>query len=285
MITKYFNAKMNYPDVKFGISSWTYPWSVGVANGPVPPSKLTVMDLLQKAIALDVKILQIADNLPLEKLSQAELLEFRTAATANNISIEVGTKGIDAEHLMNFLDIAVFLKSTVVRTLPGSINHKADLSEVEINLRKVLPAYQRAGVVIVLENYEAFTAIEYVDLMQGINHPNLRMCIDLANALGKMEEPYYFMEKLAPFCGNFHFKDFEVVRSQSFLGFSVVGKPAGEGVIPVKWVMSQLMKYDLYPSMIIEAWPPFQENIEETIKMENEWAKQSVDYLRTLRWE
>ena len=149
---------MNGSDLKFGISSWTYPWSVGVANGPVPPSKLTVMDLLQKAISLDVKILQIADNLPLEKLSQTELLELRTAATANNISIEVGTKGINSEHLLNFLEIAKFLNSPVVRTLPGSINHKADLSEVEMSLRKVLPAYKKAGVVIVLENYEAFTA-------------------------------------------------------------------------------------------------------------------------------
>jgi 3-oxoisoapionate decarboxylase len=283
---KHFNdLKMNYPDVKFGISSWTYPWSVGVANGPQPPSKLTVMDLLQKAKTLDVKLLQIADNIPLEKLSREELAELRSVAQEMNISLEVGTKGIEVDHLLNFLEIAVFLNSPIIRTLPGSILNKPELSEVGSNLRKVLPAFEKAGVVLVLENYEAFSAQEYLELMQSINHSNLRMCIDLANALGKMEGPYYFMEKLAPWCGNFHFKDVVVNRSTSFLGFSVIGKPVGQGDIPIKWVMAQLMKYNLYPTLIIEFWPPFQKTIEETMKMENEWALQSVEFMRTLRWE
>ena len=275
---------MNYPDIKFGISSWTYPWSVGVANGPQPLSRLTVMDLLHKANELDVKLLQIADNIPLEKLSQTELAEFRTAAIEQSISIEVGTKGINVDHLLKFLDIAKFLNSPILRTLPGSINEKADLAEVEMIMKKILPAFEKAGVVIVLENYEAFTAVEYLELMQRINHPNLRMCIDLANALGKMEGPYYFMGKLAPFCGNFHYKDVEIVRSPSFLGFSIIGKPSGQGNIPIKWVMAEVAKYNLYPSLIIEFWPPFKETIEETMKMENEWALQSVDFMKTLRW-
>lgn len=275
---------MNYRDVNFGISSWTYPWSVGVTNGPQPPSKLTGIDLVHKAKELDVKLLQIADNIPLENFSRSELAELRATAIDRNISIEVGTKGIDVDHLLKFLDIAKYLNSPIVRTLPGRVGEKANLTEVECNMKKVLSAFEKAGVVIVLENYEAFTANEYLGLMQRINHPNLRMCIDLANALGKMEGPYYFTEKLAPYCGNFHYKDVEVVRSQSFLGFSIVGKPSGQGNIPIKWVMAQLMKYNLYPSLIIEFWPPFKETIEETIKMENEWAEQSVNYLRTLHW-
>jgi len=271
--------------VKFGISSWTFPWSVGVANGPQPTSKLSVMDLLNKANELDVNLIQIADNILLENLSRNELIELRSAAINQNISLEVGTKGIGVDHLLNFLDIATFLNSPILRTLPGSIDKKADLATVEINIKKVLPAFEKAGVVIVLENYEAFSAQEYLELMQRVNHPNFRMCIDLANALGFMEGPYYFMEKLAPYCGNFHYKDIEVVRSQSFLGFSIIGKPAGQGVLPIKWVMAQLMKYGLFPYLIIEAWPPFKNSIEETIQMENEWAKQSVDHLRTLSWE
>lgn len=276
---------MNYPDVKFGISSWTFPWSVGVANGPQPTAKISVMDLLNKANELNVNLIQIADNIPLENFSQFELAELNYAADEQSISIEVGTKGIDAVHLMKYLGIAKSLNSRILRTLPGSINNKANLAQVESSMKKVLPAFEKAGVVIVLENYEAFTAVEYLELMQRINHPNLRMCIDLANALGRMEGPYYFMEKLAPFCGNFHYKDVEVVRSPSFLGFNVIGKPSGQGDIPIKWVMAQLVKYNLYPSLIIEFWPPFKETIEETMKMENEWAVQSVEFMKTLRWE
>ena len=275
---------MKRTDLNFGISSWTYPWSVGVAEGPQPASKMTATGLLDKAHELDVKLLQIADNLPLEKLSMAELTELRSYAVELGISLEVGTKGFSTDHLLNFLDIAGFLNSPILRTLPGSFKEKVDLAEVEVCIREILPAFEKAGVVLTLENTEAFTAQAYLELMEKINHPNLRMCIDLANALGKMEGPNYFLQKLAPWCGNYHFKDVKIIRSPSLMGFSVVGKPSGQGDIPINWVMPHLKSYDLFPSIIIEFWPPFTETIEETMKLEHEWAKQSVEFMRTLSW-
>jgi 3-oxoisoapionate decarboxylase len=271
------NKKLN-----FGISSWTFPWSVGTINGPQPESRLTVIDLLNKAIELEVELIQIADNLPLESVPHSELVELRAAATEYGISIEVGTKGTDPHHLRNFLEIAKTLGSPIVRTLPGSFIKKTDIEEVEINLRDVLPDFEKADVKLVLENTEAYTGLEYLELMQRINHQNIRMCIDLANALGRMEGPLYFMDLLASYCGSFHFKDVDIIRSPNLMGFSVTGKPAGQGSIPVKWAMSKLKSFGLFPSVIIELWPPLLDTIEGTIEMENKWAKQSVDYLKSL---
>ena len=275
---------MNHRTVKFGISSWTFPWAVGVVNGPHPPSRLSAMGLLEKAIKLNVKLLQIADNLPLESLPQSELKELNSVAIKRKISLEVGTKGIDFDHLIRFLEVARFLKSPIVRTLPGSFVNKINLEDVELNLRRVLPAFEKAGIILVLENTEAFSVQEYFGLMEGINHPNLRMCIDLANALGKMEGPYYFMEKIAPYCGNYHYKDIDIVRSPNLMGFTIIGKPSGQGIIPIKWVMDELLKYNLNPSIIIELWPAFQGTIEETVRIEDDWAKKSVDFMRGLNW-
>ena len=271
--------------LNFGISSWTFPWSVGTINGPQPESRLTVIDLLNKAVELEVELIQIADNLPLESISRSELAELRSAATEYGISIEVGTQGTDPHHLRNLLEIAKFLGSPILRTLPGSFIKKTDLEEVEINLRDVLPDFEKAGVILVLENYEAYTGLEYLELMQRINHQNIRMCIDLANALGRMEGPLYFMDLLASYCGSFHFKDVDIIRSTNLLGFSVIGKPAGQGSIPLKMAMSKLKSYGLFPSVIIELWPPLLDTIEGTIEMENKWAKQSVDYLKSLNLE
>ena len=138
---------MTYPSVKFGISSWTFPWSIGGLEGPQPSSRLTALGLLQKAKDLDVRLLQIADNLPLENLSRSELSELRNSATEWGISLEVGTKGINPDHLMKLLDIAVQLNSPIIRTLPGSFVKKTELSEVEMCVRKVLPTFEKAGVV------------------------------------------------------------------------------------------------------------------------------------------
>ena len=118
--------------------------------------------------------------------------------------------------------------------------------------------------------------------MEKINHPNLRICLDLANALGAMEGPEYVMEKLGPWCGNFHFKDVVVVRSQTLMGFTVEGRPSGEGQIPVEWALEQLGKYGIDHTTIIELWPPWQGDISSTVKLEEKWVAQSVDFMKTL---
>ena len=94
--------------LNFGISSWCYPWSMGVVKGPQPPKKMTWQELLNKAIEFNVDLVQFADNLPLEKLSNTELDELKSFAGDNKISLEVGTKGIEEEHLLNMLDIWKF---------------------------------------------------------------------------------------------------------------------------------------------------------------------------------
>ena len=50
--------------MRLGISSFTYGWSVGVP-GSVPARPMTWEDLLLKAVAFDIDVLQIGDNLPL----------------------------------------------------------------------------------------------------------------------------------------------------------------------------------------------------------------------------
>ncbi|MCG8698390.1 MAG: sugar phosphate isomerase/epimerase [Bacteroidales bacterium] len=267
---------------RFGISSWSYPWSIGVAKGPQPPVKMTAIELMQKAKEQGVNLVQIADNLPLEKLSGKELSELAEFSVKHKIDIEVGTKGIEVDHLLNFLGIAKKLGSPILRTLPALFGKKAEFDVVKRNILEVLPKFEEANVIIVLENTEAFHACEYVELMKSINHSHFRMCVDLANALGIMEGPEYVMEELLPYCGNYHFKDVEVTRSQTLMGFSVHGKPAGQGQIPLPLVLNKLTELQLFPSVILELWPPPQSNIEETMQLEDKWVGESITYLNTV---
>lgn len=267
---------------KFGISSWSYPWSIGVAKGPQPKVKMTALELLMKAKLLNVGLVQIADNLPLEKLSEQELNVLSAYAIENKIAIEVGTKGTEPEHLFRFLEIAKKLKSPILRTLPAIFGKKAVMDEVEQNIKEVLPKYKEANITIVLENTEAFKAHEYADLMNRVNDPNFRMCLDLANALGTMEGPEYVLEKLIPYCGNYHFKDVEVVRSQTLMGFTVQGQPSGKGQLSLPWVLDELQARSLSPTVILELWPTPQTTIDESMELENQWVKESIEYMRSL---
>jgi len=265
---------------KLGISSWTFPWAVGAASGPQPAEKMTAVQLLGKARELGISLVQIADNLPLEKLSNQELRDLKSFSDKNNIKIEVGTKGLDPDHLYKMLDIALFLESPVLRTLPALFGRRADMHEVEQNIRMVLPQFEKAGVIIVLENTEAFFAAEYAALMDRVNHNNFRMCVDLANAIGKLEGPHYVMDKLGKYCANYHFKDVRVIRSPSVMGFSVEGTSSGKGGMPIDYAIKVLKSLGLYVSVIIELWPPLLQSIEDTLNSEQLMATESVLFLK-----
>lgn len=270
--------------IQLGISSWSFPWAVGVNKGPQPSKKLTVFDLLDKAYELSVNRLQIADNLPLENLSDSELHELKHKAAAFQVQLEIGTKGIDYNHLKHFLDMAVYLGSPLVRTLPALFGKKAVLQEVEENVNAVLPLYASQGIQLVLENTEAFKAEEYAALVKRINHPNFGICLDLANALGIMEGPEYVMETLGPYCLNYHFKDVMVKRSETLMGFTVEGRPSGQGHLSLPWALSKLQSFGKQPSVIIELWPTFIQDIVQTVQLESDWVVQSVSYCKSLSW-
>jgi sugar phosphate isomerase/epimerase len=268
--------------LNFGISSWCYPWSMGVVKGPQPPERMTWLDLLSKAVEMEVNLVQIADNLPLEGLSNSELDDLKSFADDNSISLEVGTKGIEESHLLTMLDIALKLDSPLLRILPAFFGSSAILQDVESKINRVLPRFEKEGVTMVLENTEAFKAAEYAGLMQRVNHPNFQMCVDLANGLGIMEGPEFVLEKLIAYCGNFHFKDVEVRRSETVVGFTVLGTPAGKGGISLSCILEQLELNHKYPSIIIELWPTWQGNIEETMILEDRWTRESVAYMKSV---
>ncbi len=92
--------------MKLGISTWSLPWSVGVPGYPQPARPLGAVDLVAKASDLGVGVLQIADNLPLHALTEAELGHLAEAARHHGLALEVGTRGLDHDALVRYIDIA-----------------------------------------------------------------------------------------------------------------------------------------------------------------------------------
>ena len=275
---------MTKQDQKFelGISSWTFPWAAGAAAGPQPEKKMSPLELLKRAVELDVQVVQIADNMPMELLSKEQLHELKCFAIESKITIEVGTKGLDTNHLTKMIEIAMFLEAKILRTLPVLFGEKIGMAEVESNIKKILPQIENKEITIVLENTEAFLVEEYKTLMEKINHPQFRMCLDAANAIGRLEGPYYFLDTLVKYCANYHFKDIKSVRSSTLMGFSVEGTVSGQGEIPLKYALSRLMEHNIYTSVILEQWPPLLDNLSDTLTNEQKMAEESIEYLKSI---
>ncbi len=267
---------------RLGISSWSFPWAIGVAGYPAPKNSLTAIGLLEKANTLGVNVVQIADNLPLHRLSSSELNELHNTAQKFQIELEIGTRGVEPAHLLNYLKIAQSLNSGILRTLTHTVESQPDLSQIEKWLREVLPSFAEAGVTIALENYERHSAAELAELVRKINHPCLGVCLDTVNNFGALEGPEAVLEELAPYVVNLHIKDFDILRVDYAMGFLVTGKPAGEGRLNVPQVLKKLNQNKHSFNMILELWPPFNNDVETSIITEADWVERSIAFLKKL---
>jgi 3-oxoisoapionate decarboxylase len=266
--------------MQIGISSWTYPWAIGVSGFSSPSQPMTLSGLLEQAAVLDVSVVQVADNLPLHKLDPIERRDAREQAEALGLAIEVGTRGVEPDHLLCYLDIAAEFDAVLVRTLTHNADSQPCLGQAETWIRQVLPRFEDAGVMLGLENYEKHSCRDLAELVRRIDSRNLGICLDTVNSLGSLETLKDVVEHLGRFTVNLHIKDFAIDRVPEMMGFIVSGSPAGAGRLEIPWLLKQIAPQG-NTSAVLEQWPPLLETVEATIANERNWAEQGVNYLRS----
>lgn len=259
------------------------PWSIGVQGYPRPEKPVGVIDLLQKAVEANVSVVQIADNLPLHELQDSQLEQLGEAACLRGLTLEAGTRGLEPEHLLRYIGIAHRIGAKILRTvLSGSLCGVRQLAAAEASIRQIVPTLECHGVTLAFENNEAFSAAEFAGIMRRVASPHVGICLDTANSLGRPETLQTVIQTLAEFAVVLHAKDYDIRRIDTRMGFSVVGTPAGGGRVDFGWVLSELRKRGRTGiSVIVEHWPPFSGTIEETIRIEEQWLAQSVQFLRS----
>ena len=259
-----------------GLSSWAFPWALGVGGYPPPALPLTPADLVDKASDLGAQVLQIADNMPLSRLTHRELDALGQRARDKGITLEGGTRGLNPENLLNYLELALRLNMHLIRTLPHDGEDRPDFKEAEGRLAAVLPLYEKAGVVLALENHDFYPAAWIGDLVECFKGSVLGVCLDPVNNLGQGESEQEVLCRLAPLTVNFHCKDYTIRRKPSTLGFDIEGVPLGQGMLDLDRAQ-RLLPEGL--SWIIELWTPWQGNSASTLSLESRWAGESVKTL------
>lgn len=268
---------------RIGISSWTYGWAVGVEQYTQPPNPLTAVDLVHQARQLGVDLIQLGDNLPVDRLLPSEQAALREVARDFGIALELGTRGVKPAHLLRCLDLAVYFDSKLIRTLPQEVTSTLSSQETEECIRSVLQDFRAAGVVLALENYEAETSVELAALVKNIGDAFLGICLDTVNSFGALETPRDVVRNLMPHVRNLHIKDFIIRRPAHKMGFEIQGCPAGEGMLNVDWLFTELNASGLNPTVILEQWVPWEGSIAKTVATEQQWAAQSIAYLNKYR--
>lgn len=267
--------------MRLGVSSYTYTWAVGVP-GSMPLKPLTANDLIDKAAASGLTLVQIADNLPLEKLEEIELVALGKYGLAKGIDIEMGGRGLTPEHTIKCLDAAKVLNSPILRMVIDGSGYLPDINSVISVIRDLIPEFKSRKIKLAIENHDRFKAREFEKIMQSVGSEWVGICLDSVNSMGAGEGFEEVSKILLPYTINLHVKDFTIRRVSHKMGIVIEGSPAGNGMLNIQELVNKLYFTNSCKSAILELWTPPEKEIEDTIAKEEIWAIESIEYLKTI---
>lgn len=267
--------------MKLGIGSYTCTWAIGVP-GEAPARPLSASGLLALAAELGVSVVQYCDNLPLTALAPRELDALLDSAGERRLTLETGTRGLDAADLLAQLALARRLGAPFVRVVVDAPGDHPTPQDTVARLAPLLPRFADAGVRIAIENHDRFPTRALVEIVERLGPDRVGICLDTVNSFAALEGPETVVERLAPYALNLHVKDFNIRRVNGQMGFVVEGAPAGEGRLQVPWLLERLAAAGRDVNAILELWTPRAASLEETLACEAAWARRSIRYLRQL---
>lgn len=259
--------------MQLGISSYSYPWAVGVP-GSVPPEPLGASALVQKAQHFGLSRVQFGDNLPLHEVEQV------AALGQMGLQIEAGTRRLEAQHLRRYLAIATKVGSPFLRVVIDDTGYTPSESQAIAVIGQVIDEFRQAQVVLAIENHDRFSVASLRRIIQATDPQWVGVCLDTANSLGVGEGLQEVVMGLAPYTVNLHVKDFNIERVPHKMGFVVRGCPAGQGMLNVPWILEHLAPYRRCLSATLEVWSNPLADLPSTLAQEEAWVVQSLQYLK-----
>jgi sugar phosphate isomerase/epimerase len=264
--------------VAIGLSTYAFFW-----RGSVRVERpLTLVEMIEQTAQAGLQLFQICDHPGLTELSPSGLRHLRSAADAVGVALEVGTRGLQPDHLTRHLRIAEVLGARLVRTMVTSGDDRPDRPEAARRLGAVLPSFSAEGVTIALETYEQVPSAELLALVEGLDDPHLGICLDPGNTVAALERPADVVARCAHRTVNLHVKDFGFARAPGWVGFELSGRPLGTGLLDLDQLFGTVRPDERGISQIVEHWLPWQDDAATTCATEAAWTQRSVDVLREM---
>jgi sugar phosphate isomerase/epimerase len=260
-----------------GLGSYAFFWR----QSDRVPEPLGLVDVLEATRELGAELFQICDYAPLLTMSDGQLREAAARARDLGIRIELGTKGVGAEHLARFLRLAGLFDATLVRSMVFAPDFRPPLDEAERLLAGTMRDYEAAGVTLALETYEQLPTAELLRLVERVGSDRLGICLDPANTVAGLELPRDVVERCAPLTKNIHAKDFAFARQDGWVGFTYSGAPMGEGLHDYPHLLRTVDPDARGINQIVEHWLPWQGDAATTVSTEAHWTRTALEYLRS----
>ncbi|MGW5866618.1 sugar phosphate isomerase/epimerase family protein [Streptomyces sp. NPDC055239] len=264
----------------YGISTYAYFWRISERA----PRPMTLPDMLRDTRALGGEVFQICDYPEIETYDAAQLADVRALADELGLKLELGTRGVQPEHLLKYLGMAGQLGVTLVRSMMNTATHRPTPTEAVALLGESVPAYEAAGVTLGLETYEQVSTDDLLTVVRGVGSPRLGVVLDPGNSVARLERPIDVVAATAPYVVNIHVKDFAFTRRDGWVGFTYAGCPLGTGLLDYDGMIAAVdgarPPGALGVNQIVEHWLPWQDGgFDATALLEHQWTQASISTL------
>lgn len=260
--------------MRLGLSSFIYRYAT--SRDPRNEAPMDHATVLKRAYAYGLDAVQFSDNMPLHLLSREDLSVLRDLAGELGLGIEVGAKGMDRGLLHDYVSLALFFESHALRL----VLDEPDPTRAEAELRWLAPRLERANLPLAIENHGEMPACDLAALVERIDHPLLRYCVDTANNLILLERPLETMALLAPRALQLHLKDYAVERAP--VGYRMTGRVLGEGSLDIPATLSLIQPVERDLDIYLEAWMDPAPGWAETLLQEEQWIARSIGRAREI---
>jgi sugar phosphate isomerase/epimerase len=244
---------------------------------------LDLFGFIEKVSEYELNGFQI-DPMHLGATDDQYLTTVREEAESRNLFLEYGVMGTQSHEIQKGIRICKKLGSTVLRSVLGFKRFDPTTSiadELEIgrnNIASSVPALERSGVRLAIENHGDVTSDELVDIVEQIDSPNVGICLDVGNSLCVLEDPWAAAERMIPFAFTTHFKDYTITGTPS--GCTITGVPLGEGVLPLLDLYRLIQEQGIVDRLILEIPVEPGHGQKHSLEREEEAIRRSIAFCR-----
>lgn len=216
------------------VSSYSYKWSMGFRKY-TPREPKSLQWFVEQASRLGLDGVQIADNLEPEKLDDNECRDLKRVADSVGVALQWGFDGWEPQKVRRLATICERTDSRLLRGVFGTSIIRRFLTTSDAvrycrqEIEDLIPTLEANELTLAIENHFDFTLDELVGIIETVNHPLVRICLDTTNATGQFVSPLSTVQQLAPLSVAMHFKDMAV--SKIVGGYTLLGTAVGAGSI------------------------------------------------------
>jgi len=241
---------------------------------------MDTFDLLDRVNEAGGRVVQICDNLPLDRLPDEMLANLARRAAELGVSLEVGIKGSSPEHVRRNLEVVKRLGARLLRVVLTDAEWRPPFAESVAVFKSLLPDLRVAGSQVAIENHFHMTPAELARLVEAVGDPLVGVCLDPLNSITMFVGVVETVKTLAPLAMSVHAKDAVITRQHT--GFYISGCPLGEGLVDLPGMLAAVRAADRSPNVLVECWMDRLDDETITLIQEQDWVQRGIAYLRQL---